>query len=279
LFYADLLLRRAGQPTDDSTRVRHLERLIERYLANPGNYRFSAERVSQTAYNAEPGALGDNSASSHLQGELLGAVLDLAIRDATNGRRSMDDVMPLLLERFSAERGFIGRDIEASVEDVCACDVTPIFDAHVRGAGKALDFDRYLGLIGLRARVTSTRAMMPNGDPVVDLRIYARDPAGGGPPRLVVSNAESIWSQAGLHTGDEVISVNGAPTRSWPDFRTAIRGVRIGQRVRVEVNRPTGRYTATVVVAGFDRPVVHLEEMPGAREKARGLRAAWLAAR
>ncbi|PYP40011.1 MAG: hypothetical protein DMD43_09440, partial [Gemmatimonadetes bacterium] len=80
MFYADLLLRRAGLPTGDSSRAAHLERLIGSYLAVSGNSHFSAEAVSRVAYNAEPGALGDYDASTHLQGQLIGAMLDLTIR-------------------------------------------------------------------------------------------------------------------------------------------------------------------------------------------------------
>src|SRR6185503_6174917 len=93
MFYADLLLRRAGVPLTDSTRIAHLERLLARLAGNPAYGRFSAESISRVAYNAPPGALGDYSASTHLQGELLGTMLDVIVRDATAGRRSMDDVM------------------------------------------------------------------------------------------------------------------------------------------------------------------------------------------
>jgi len=71
MFYADLLLRRAGIAVRDSTRTAHLERLIGSYLNNPAYARFSAESISRVAYNVEPGALGDYSASTHLQGELI----------------------------------------------------------------------------------------------------------------------------------------------------------------------------------------------------------------
>src|SRR5437773_1799758 len=110
MLYADLLLRRAGLPTLDSSRVAHVEGLIGRYLASPGNSRFSPESVSVLAYGAPPGSLGDYSASTHLQGELLGTMLDLIVRDATSGARSIDDVMRAMLERFSGARGFTGRD-------------------------------------------------------------------------------------------------------------------------------------------------------------------------
>src|SRR2546425_12346799 len=68
MFYADLLLRRAGLPVFDSTPAAHLERLIARYLASPGNARFSAQQVSPVADAAQPGAPAAYSASTHPQG-------------------------------------------------------------------------------------------------------------------------------------------------------------------------------------------------------------------
>ena len=111
LFYADLLMRRAGLHTYDSTRKIHLERLLMRYFGTSGNMLISPEKVSLAA-DGPPGMLGDYTASTHLQGELIGTMLDLIIRDATNGKRSIDDVMRKMFERFSGERGFSGSDIE-----------------------------------------------------------------------------------------------------------------------------------------------------------------------
>ena len=136
MFYADLLLRRAGLPESTPSRIAHLEELIARYLAEPGNARFSAEQVSRAANDARPGALGDYSASTHLQGELLGAMLDLVIRDATANRRSMDDVMRAMLDRFSGTHGFTGKDIENTVTGLCGCEVASLFNAYVHGAAE-----------------------------------------------------------------------------------------------------------------------------------------------
>jgi predicted metalloprotease with PDZ domain len=277
LFYADVLLRRAGLPIRDSTRVAHLERLVARYLASPGNARHAAEAVSRVAYNAPPGSLGDYGASTHLQGEVLGTVLDLVVRDATGGERSMDDVMRLMLERSLGARGFDGRDVEAAVEQVCGCDVTPLFDAHIRNGGPAIDFDRYLGLIGLRAGVTWAPAVW-NGQPERDLRLFAWEPPAEEGLRLIVSNAASIWGQAGLHTGDRLVAVNDSAVTSWPAFRALLVSLRMGDTVRLEVRRPAGPFRATVVIAGFDRPVVRIEELPAATARQRALRAQWLAA-
>jgi predicted metalloprotease with PDZ domain len=274
MFYADLLLRRAGIPLRDSTRVAHLERLIGNYLANPAYPCYSAEAVSRVAYNAEPGALGDYSASTHLQGELIGAMLDLIIRDATHGQRSMDDVMRLLLDR-SGTRGIDGHEIESAVETVCRCDVTPFFDAHVRGA-HALDFDRYLGLIGLKTRVTWGPAVF-NGEPERDLRIYGWEPPSpDSGVRLIITNAASIWGRAGLHSRDRLVGFNGAPVRTWSALRATLQGFRLGDTVRVQVQRPSGPFEATVIVAGFERPTVRLEPTATVADAQRQLAAAWV---
>lgn len=273
MFYADLLLRRAGQPLADSTRIAHLERLMARYLASPGNARFSAEAVSRVAYNAAPGSLGDYSASTHLQGELIGALLDLVVRDATRGVRSMDDVMRLLFARADS-RGFEGRDIERAVETVCGCDVTPLFDAYVRDAG-SLDFNRYLALIGLTTRVASAPAVW-NGEPERDLRIFGWEPPGEGGVRLIITHPGSTWGRAGLHSGDRLMSVDGTPVATWPELRARLQRLRIGDTIRIEVRRPTGPFPARVTVSGFERPTVRIESLPNATTGQRALGAQWL---
>jgi predicted metalloprotease with PDZ domain len=273
---ADILLRRAKLPVFDSTHVAHLESAIGRYLSSPGNSHISAERVSQVAYNAPPGSLGDYDASTHLQGELIGAMLDLIVRDATDGRRSIEDVLRLMLERYSGERGFLGKDIEATVATVCGCSVRAFFDAHVR-SGTPLEFDRYFRLVGLHTRVTTTPAAGNDGKPLPDQRLRAWLPPGEARLNLLIGNPATVWGRAGLHTGDRLVTLNGRPVASGADFRSALGQLRIGDTMRVEVARPAGARTVSVLVTGYDRPVVRIEELPGATERQRRLRAQWLA--
>ena len=277
LFYADLLLRRSGLPTHDSTRVAHLEELIEWYLSAPGNARFSAEAVSRVAYNASPEALGDYTASSHLQGELIGTVLDLLVRDSTDGARSMDDVMRLMYERFNG-RGFVGADVQNAVNEVCGCRVDSVFDAHVRGAA-AIDFDRYLATLGLAVQTSWVPAVRDNGEAIKDLRFWAWQPAGESLMRVRISDPASVWGRAGLHTGDQLVSVNGAELRSWPELRRFLTTFAIGDSATFVVRRGAQDVTARVVMRGLDRPVVRIVEASGASERQRRLRAAWLAGR
>jgi predicted metalloprotease with PDZ domain len=276
MMYADLLLRRAGLPVYDSTRVAHLENAIGNYAGSPGNSLFSPEHVSLFAFAAFPGGLGDYSASTHIQGELLGTMLDLIIRDATDGRRSMDDMMRGMFGRFSGERGFTGSDIERSAAEACGCDVHAFFETYVR-AGHGIDFNGHLGLIGLRMRSSWAAAQEPGGIPEPDLRVYAWQPPGKSLPAIGITSPESCWGRAGLHTGDLITGVNGKPVMSAADFRALVRRLHTGDSMAVEVRHQGSLMRTVVTVSGYDRPTVRIEEVRDATERQRRLRARWKA--
>ena len=272
IYYADLLRRRAGLPTDDSTRVQHLEKAIERYLGQPGLARFSAEQVSRVAYNSSPDALGDYIASAHLEGELLGTILDLRIRDATNGTRSMDDVMRLMFSRF-AQKKFTSRDVQNTVDEVCRCSSSSIFNQYVFNAG-AIDFNRYLALIGMTSTVTWQPARNQDGTPQPDIRAWAYE--RGGHLKFRVGNPQSIWGKAGFHTGDDIVTVNGEALKTWPDFRSVFGRLKMGDSVALVVKRGRETISKTIMITGYDRPVVSIEPVAAASAKQIRLRDAWL---
>ena len=274
IYFADLMLRRAKLPTSDSTRVAHLENILAGYLFNPAYSRFSAEHVSRAA--EDPLALGDYSASTHLQGNLLGTMLDLMISEASQGH-SLADVMRKLSDRFTPQRGITGRDIEAAVREVCACDANSFFEAYVRGA-KPIDIDHYLRTVGMRAVVSWSPALNSDGKPAPDLRVFALNVPDDSTLRLRVTNPNGVWGRAGLHTGDRVVSVDGQPVATSTEFRTWLGKLRVGDTASVEVARNGRASKVSVLITGYDRPTVKLEEIADATSEQKKLRAQWLAA-
>jgi predicted metalloprotease with PDZ domain len=272
IYFSDLLLRRAKLPVAEATRVAHLENKIATYLLTPGHSRISPERVSLAS--DDPLALGDDFASVHLQGELLGAMLDLMTREATRGRRSLDDVMRTLSERFTPERGLTGRDIEHAVRDVCGCDARPFFEAYVRGA-RPIDFDHYLRAIGLRTRVSWLPALGGDDKPAPDLRIFVLNSPGDATLKLRLTNPDSAWGRAGLHTGDRLVSLDGRAVATAADFRQWLGQLRVGQTARLEVMRDGVVLTAAVLITGYDRPTVRVEEIADATAEQLRLRTRW----
>ena len=275
IYFSDLLLRRAKLPTFDPTRLAHLETYLAAYLLTPGYSRLSAERVSRAA--EDPFGLGDDSASTHLQGNLLGTMLDLMIQEATHGRRSIDDVMRTLSAQFTPQRGITGRDIERAVHEVCGCDADSFFEAYVRGANK-IDFDRYLRIIGLRTQVSWSPALGSDGKPEPDLRIFALSAAGDSTLRIRITDPSSAWGRAGLHTGDQLVSLDGHPVATATEFRSWFSHLRMGQTARMQIVHNGSVSQVEVPVIGYDRPTVRIVEIADASAEQRRLRERWLAA-
>jgi len=273
MFYADILMRRSHLPVSDSTRRRHLETLIRRYLSTSAYAKYSAEDVSRAAYGPV-GMLGDYTGSTHLQGETLGAMLDLIIRDATDGKHSMDDVMRKMMEKFSGEKGFTSKDIETTTRTVCHCDVHQFFVDYVFGKTQ-INFNKYLELIGLQVTAEWKNALSADGKIAPDVRVYSWQPIHESNIRLGISNPANCWTRAGLHTGDILRSVNGTVIKSSMDFRTILRQVKFGDTLVVEVQRPQENFKTTVVIDGYQQPEIHLVELTHPSAKQKRLFAQW----
>ena len=273
MFYADLLMRRAGLPTFDSTRITHLEHLIRRYFSSPAYLKYSAETISLASYGPI-GMLGDYSASTHLQGEVLGAMLDFIIRDATNGEISMDDVMRKMLANFSGEKGFTSKNIEETVHEICGCDVHQFFTDHVFGH-KQIDFNKYLKLAGLQMSVALKDALSSDGKPAPDLRIYSWQKNNEDFIRIGITNPQSCWGKAGLHTGDIIKSVKGIPIKTQNDFRQAIRSTKIGDSVAMEIQKSSGIIKINVLINGYQQPEVHIQHLSNISQKQKDIFTRW----
>jgi predicted metalloprotease with PDZ domain len=212
------------------------------------------------AANSPPGALGDYSASTHVQGELIGALLDMLIRSNTEGRRSFDDLMRLMYRRFGGRSGFYARDVEQAVSDAGGgAAVHAFFDRYVY-QGKALDFDPYLRLLGLRHQLTWQPAVDDKGLPVADTRIYIWQPPGESLFHLMLTDPRSCWGRAGLHTGDAVVAVNGHVISERTSFYTAIRTLHPGDTVTLSLRASGpaanggGLRMVVVPVTGYQQP-------------------------
>ncbi|MFL5541316.1 MAG: PDZ domain-containing protein [Longimicrobiaceae bacterium] len=274
MYYADLLLRRAGLVT--TPRLDVLGDEAARYLDNPGHARISPEQAGWTA-DDQPGANGDFSADHYMQGKLIATVLDLAIRDSTAGRRSLDDVMRALVAEHPQPAGYTGMDIERTASRVCGCQLHGFFERHVRGS-TLLDFAPALRPLGLRPRVWMEPVRDSAGRAQPDLRVWVFTRRGEREPRFIIDDPRSTWARAGLHTGDVIVSINGAAI---PDRRaaiTAIRALRTGGRARVELVRDGRPMTVEVAVGDYERTRVAFEDLPTVTPAQRAARARWLAA-
>jgi predicted metalloprotease with PDZ domain len=276
MYYVETLLRRAGIPEAGKTRQLELQEELDIFHGNSGNTYLSPERGSWASIDP-PGSTGEYRSNYYTQGRLITYALDLIIADSTGGRRGIDDVMRLMYDRFAKKRAFTGVDLERAVSDVCKCNVHRFFENHVRGA-QAIDFNPLLAPLGLRVVLATAPAADSTGKLYPDLRITAYD-LPTGRLRVRIMDSRTVWLSAGLHSGMEWISLNRIPIDSFPDFRRAIRSIKLGDIVPVEVGRPGGaKQQLNVKVTGFEATRARVVEIPNATPAQLERRRVWLSA-
>jgi predicted metalloprotease with PDZ domain len=145
---------------------------------------------------------GDESISYYTQGQVLGVLLDILIRDRTQNQHSLDDVLRLMNDEF-AKSGRTYRDsldVRLSAEKIAGASFAEFFSRYVAGPGP-LPYKDVLARAGLDLRsVERRRAAL--GFTV------EKDASGSAIVRSV--DASGFAVQAGLRVDDVILAWNGA---------------------------------------------------------------------
>lgn len=223
------------------------------------NYISPAESsVSTWAGYDTPVAFG---ISYYGQGQNLAALLDLSIRQDTNGAASLDDVMRALFnEHYKRGRGFTTEDMISIINRLTKKDYHPFYEKYVFGT-EVPDYDRIFGYAGyaLEKKTEQAPALGFNG----------RFRSGG----LTVSSVEpgTGAASAGLKVGDVVAQIDGKPLTA-VDFNSIA-----GKQVNLKVTRDGSEITIPVAIGS--RPVTNfaLVSVPNPTPAQLKIREGWLA--
>jgi predicted metalloprotease with PDZ domain len=233
-YYADLVLTRGG--VMDSTGL--LAATTEKIL---------------TVDNTVPVALEDASLSTWVhptdgtsyiyypKGSLAGFLLDILIRDASDNRRSLDEVMQELYRTtFKAGRGFGGNDWWNAVRRAASGRDFGRFNERYIDGREPFPWDSILPLAGLRLVTDTTR--MP--------RFGIQTQADSAGVRVTDIAPDGAGAAAGLRIGDVIlqladISVTGE--ESFVQFRARYAG-REGENVPIRVQRGGEAVTLTATI-------------------------------
>ena len=96
--------------------------------------------------------------------------------------------------------------------------------------------------------------------------------------RVRIMDPRTVWTSAGLHTGMEWTSLNRIPIDSFPDFRRAIRSIKLGDVVPVEIVRNGASQQLNVRVTGYERTRARIVEIPDATPEQIARRRVWMSA-
>jgi len=246
--YSSYTLLRAGLISREQF-LEEVARDIHGLEARPARLHQSLEESSLDAWLEKYGYYTgpERSISYYQKGKLAGMLLDLAIRQATENRRSLDDLLRYLNERFArAGRFFDERhDLPTAAEAVAGRPFGDLFRQLVRSA-EPVPYGQFLQYAGLElqeeTRTVASLGFSPYRAPGREITVDGVE-AGGAAAR------------AGVRDGDELLLVNGQPVRR--SLSGIAASIAPGSKVRIKLRRngrefevryPTGRATEQVTV-------------------------------
>ena len=218
-YYADLANLRSGLWT------------TERFLGN------ATQNMQQVESAPEPWSEEDGSVATWInevfvnssqlyypKGSLTGLLLDVSLRDASDNRHGLDDVMRALYTRFyQKQKGFTTQDLLGLLRECGLPDVDAFYQRYINGR-EPLPYESVLAKAGIAVarRTTSNPFLGVNAQP---------DETG----KLVVQSVVpgSAADVAGLQPGDVLLKVGEIETHSDGDW-----GARYRERYRGQNGQP-----------------------------------------
>lgn len=198
-YYATVLLVRSGL-IGDRAFWQEMEREILALENNPARERVTLEEASWHVW--EGNGMGYGGLSYYNKGKVVGFLLDVAIRGLTDNRKSLDDVMRFLMERYAYPKpGFEEDGILQAINRVVAQDMGALYRRMVAST-EPLPYDEILRYIGFRLERQSTATTYFGVTSTID-----------GAGRVIVQAVES-QSPAflmGLRAGDIVMEIDEQP--------------------------------------------------------------------
>jgi predicted metalloprotease with PDZ domain len=290
VYYQDLILVRAGMMTQDQYLAK-MSGAIGSFENSPGHRYQSATESSQNTWNAGSGIGGDRNTtiSYYNNGAMLGAMLDLRIREGSGNRKSLDDVMRGLYQKYylDKKRGFTEAEFRGECENAAGTDLNEIFD--YASTTKEVDYPKYFALAGLKLDATSEEA--PGG--LIGLHTRTQEippnempPAAGGRGggrgnapaiRLMVTDvaANTPAAAAGIKPGARIVDVEGnAATPS--ALNNAIAAKKPGEKLALRVSSGGAESVVAVEIAPNAKKTYRLAVLENAPPAQTRILADWL---
>jgi predicted metalloprotease with PDZ domain len=271
-YYADLQVLRAGLQTRDEY-LEDLSSTIELLQTTPGRLVQSAEMASFDAwikYYRPDENSNNTSISYYTKGTVIAFLLDAKIRKATNGAKSLDDVMRLAYEKFSGPKGYTPEQFRAVIEQVAGRSLQGFWETTIEGTSE-LDYTEALDAFGLRfkpaAQQPADRASRPW------LGITTRNDDG----RLVITQVQrgSPADVAGLNVDDEILAIDEFRVRA-DRLENRLEQYKSGDRVSVLVARREQLVRIPTTFGAEPQRAWRVEVNPAATDAQRRLLDGWL---
>jgi predicted metalloprotease with PDZ domain len=265
---ADIIQLRAGL-MDENRFERALAAGITELERRPAHLTQSAEESSLDAwlegypYYRRP----DRSISYYNKGELLGVMLDLAVREASHGQASLREVFQWMNQNYAKEGRFFpdSDGVRDAAEAVSHAGLGWFFAKYVAGT-EEIPWEEFFRSVGLQ--LIKEKTSVPDAG-------FSASRDFDGPMKVEAVTAGSEAERAGLRVGDTVVQINGiAPGE---DSSEHIAGLSKGDSITLKVRGRRGDERELKWKLGLREEVnFSLKDMERVSPEQRARRMAWL---
>lgn len=232
-YYGWLALARAGLITPQQY-LDGIAHTITKFEQEPGRSERSIEDTSWDTwfpnYKAihQDNNLANTWYSYYDGGQIMGHILDFAIRQDTNNQKSLDDWMRLLYSRYALPKpGFEPDDAVHVASEIAGKDVSDIFRRYISGK-EPIPYESYFAYAGI--------SVEKKLDPTKAWAGFISAKTDDGAPTIKNIIPGSPAESAGLDKDDVILAFDGRAIGS-DDVATIIAAHKPGDTVRVLVQR------------------------------------------
>jgi predicted metalloprotease with PDZ domain len=253
---------------DERHYLDHLGEAITALESRPAHLTQSVEQSSLDAWLEKYPRydLPERSISYYNKGELLGVLLDLAMRDASHDQASLRDLFRAMNDHYAKQGRFFGdsQAIEQEAETLSHADLRAFFERYVSGT-EEIPWDSFFASVGLRVM----KADVTLADPEFEAtRIFDQ------PLTVQQVSPGSDAQRAGLKPDDVILEINHqAPQR---DFGIQIAALAPGATLELTVSRNGAQHTLLWKLSSRTFSIFRLQDVPDVSALQKSERAAWL---
>ncbi|WGG49823.1 M61 family metallopeptidase [Rugamonas sp. DEMB1] len=264
-YYDDLMLVRAGV-IGEPAYFKLLAKTIGGVLRGSGRSKQSVAESSfdaWTKYYRQDENAPNAIVSYYTKGSLVALALDLSIRAKSAGKKSLDDVMLALWQRYGRDfyptvgRGVTPAEVEALFDEISGMRLKPFFDKYVRGTDD-LPLAKLLAQFGVKYS-DERKATKPS----LDVNA-GRD---GNDCKLSSVHEGGAAHQAGLSAGDLLVAIDGLRVTA-TNLDTLLSRYGVGSEVEVHAFRRDELMSFRLRLQGDRVPNVALALAPAGKKAA-----------
>lgn len=242
-YYEDVLLCRSGI-TEPQNLVNSLSGMIRGVQNREGRKVQSLRDSSHDAwikfYRPEENSR-DTQVSYYNKGAVAAFLLDVEIRKASEGKKSLDDALRIMYDQYADGVGYTSKDFRKVCSDVAGEDLNEWFESAIDSTDE-LDYQNVADVLGMRVG-----PLMPfNADPDDAPKQRQR-------PWIGLGEKDSPADEAGLKENDEILAVNGKRLKG--DLKELVSASEVDDELKLLIARRNKIMELDLVVGGQDIPM------------------------